>query len=55
MLEQRNITVDKNGSTTFSSLSNVSDIPGFYQQEVRIYFLNMYSIHARRFLCAVSI
>lgn len=54
MLKERNIAVDRNGTTSFTSSSDVTDVTGFYQPEVRIYFLNMYSIHARRLICNVS-
>ena len=54
MLESENITVVMNGTTLFSSDENVTNKTDLYEPEVRIYFLNMYSLHARRILCAVS-
>ena len=54
MLQERNISIDMNGRNSFVASENIRDIKGFYQPDVRIYFLNMYSIHARRLLCKVS-
>lgn len=55
MLEERNITIDTSGNTSFPTDRNVTNMTGYYGPETRIYFLNMYSIHARRLLCTVSI
>lgn len=54
MLEEEDITIDTNGNTSFSSSMDITNATGYYEPEIRIYFLNMYSLHARRFLCSVS-
>lgn len=54
MLEDVNITVVENGTISFSSSTNFEEVTDFFEPELRIYFLNMYSNHARRILCAVS-
>jgi len=48
-----NKTVITEGTTTFKSSQNISSDENLYVPEVRIYFLNMYSVHARRLLCNV--
>lgn len=54
-LVEQNITIVSNGTTSFASSTNIKNDSSIFEPEVRIYFLNMYSNHARRVLCAVSI
>jgi hypothetical protein len=55
MLGDENISVVATGTNLFESSTNLMNATDIFQPEVRIYFLNMYSNHARRVLCAVSI
>ena len=43
------------GTTAFSTESNVFDLAEseLFPDEVRVYFLNMYPVHARRIMCRV--
>lgn len=51
VLEEADITVD---TYSFASSTNFTSVEELFSPEIRIYFLNMYSDHARRVLCAVS-
>lgn len=53
-LQEGNISVNSDGINSFPSSSNISNTPGFYQPEIRVYILNMHSNHARRLICTVS-
>lgn len=55
MLEEENITIVMDGTNSFASSTNLVNVTDIFPPEVRIYFLNMYSSHARRILCAVSV
>ena len=49
-----NITVIREGVTTFQTGDNVYTMAELFEPEVRIYVLNMYPRHARRIICRVS-
>jgi len=53
-LRNAGIMVDMNGTTIFRIGDNVATKENLFSSEIRVYILNMYSIHARRVMCAVS-
>ena len=52
-----NMTVVDDGITTFSTQTNVFNLTEsqLFPNEIRVYFLNMYPVHARRIMCRVRV